>query len=92
MKTILVIEMPDNLKNHLDKIKVDVIGTLNGQELFHRLNQPLKSMPDAKETETAENSTAGRSARHDPYRPSCAPSDQSRPQIRLSTLTSTEIG
>ena len=46
MKAILVIDMPDNLKNHLDKVKVDVIGTLNGQELFHRLNQPLKLMLD----------------------------------------------
>lgn len=40
--------MPDNLKNHLDKVKVDVIGTLNGQELFHRLNQSLKPMPKRK--------------------------------------------
>ena len=45
MKTVLVIDIPDNLKNHLDKVKVDVIGTLNGQELFHMLNQPLKPMP-----------------------------------------------
>ena len=48
MKAILVIDMPDNLKNHLDKVKVDVIGTLNRQELFHRLNQPLKPMPQKK--------------------------------------------
>ena len=49
MKAILVIDMPDNLKNHLDKVKVDVIGTLNGHELFHRLNQPLKPMPIKQE-------------------------------------------
>lgn len=48
MKAVLVVNMPDNLKNHLDKVKVDVIGTLNGQELFHRLNQPLKLMPRKK--------------------------------------------
>ena len=48
MKAVLVIDMPDNLKNNLDKVKVDVIGTLNGQELFHRLNQPLKPLPDKK--------------------------------------------
>lgn len=45
MKAILVIDTPDNLKNHLDKVKVDVIGTLNGQDLFHRLNQSLIPMP-----------------------------------------------
>lgn len=46
MKAILVVDMPDNLENYLDKIKVFyAIGTLNGQELFHRFNQPLKPMP-----------------------------------------------
>ena len=51
MKAILVIDIPDNLKNHLNEVKVDVIGTLNGQELFHRLNQPLKPLPQKMRTD-----------------------------------------
>jgi len=55
MKTILIIDMPDNLKNHLDKVKVDVIGTLNGQELFHRLNQSLKPIPEKNTWDITKN-------------------------------------
>lgn len=55
MRAILIIDMPDNLKNHLDKVKVDIIGTLNGQELFHRLNQPLKLMPEKNMWDITKN-------------------------------------
>lgn len=55
MKAILVIDLSDNLKNHLDKVKVDVIGTLNGQELFHRLNQSLKPMPEKNMWDITKN-------------------------------------
>lgn len=60
MKAILVIDMPDNLENYLDKIKVFyAIGTLNGQELFHRFNQPLKPMPLKRETQVHWKSIGG---------------------------------